>query len=244
MAGIDAYTVLMLHCDGADASTTFVDSSSGAKTMTANANAQIDTAQSKFGGASGLFDGAGDSVTTPDSADWDFGSNPFTIDFWVRHAATTSIDYVYSWSSSSGWIMGYAKGATLKLRIYDDGSIAVQSSATWEPVVDTWYHVAFVRNGNNFYMFIDGVQLGTTQDVTGITFDGHASAALAVGGDNGNLGTFNGWMDEVRISKGIARWTSDFTPPAAAYSADAPSINTWFRGGIALQDRSTGLIIL
>ena len=185
--------------------------------MTAVANAQIDTAQSKFGGASGLFDGAADAVTTPDSADWDFGTSPFTIDFWVRHAATTSIDYIYSWSASDGWIMGYAKGATLKLRVYYDGS-TVQSSTTWEPNLDQWYHLAFVRDGNNFYFFVDGTQLGTTQDVTGITFDGHASVALAVGGDNGNLGTFNGWMDEVRISKGVARWTANFTPPTAAYS--------------------------
>ena len=75
---------LLLHFDGADGSTTFTDSSLTPKTFTANGDAQIDTADSKFSGASGLFDGTDDYITTPDSADFVLGSEDFTIDLWFN----------------------------------------------------------------------------------------------------------------------------------------------------------------
>ena len=86
MSGWDNYTKLLLHFDGTDGSTTFVDSSPSGKTVTAVGNAQIDTAQYKFGGASGLFDGNGDYLSVPDSDDWYFGTGDFTIDAWARFA--------------------------------------------------------------------------------------------------------------------------------------------------------------
>src|SRR3989338_6322305 len=85
----DSYTKLMLHMEGADAGTTFTDTETTPKAVTANGNAQIDTAQSKFGGASGLFDGAGDYLTIPSSSAFDFGTGNFTIDFWVRLASNS-----------------------------------------------------------------------------------------------------------------------------------------------------------
>ena len=88
-AGGGAQTVLLLHCDGTDGATTFTDSSDTSHTVTANGNAQIDTDQSKFGGASGLFDGTGDYLSIPDSADWDFGTGDWTIDFLIRFNAIT-----------------------------------------------------------------------------------------------------------------------------------------------------------
>src|SRR3990167_5725818 len=75
----DSYTQLLLHCDGVDAATTFTDEIG--KAVTANGNAQIDTAQKKFGTASGLFDGTGDYLSLADSDDWNFGAGDFTIDF-------------------------------------------------------------------------------------------------------------------------------------------------------------------
>src|SRR3990167_4126243 len=80
-----ANTQLLLHCDGTDASTTFTDSGNTVHTVTANNSAQIDTAQKKFGTASGLFASAtSDNLSVPDHADWDFGTSDFTIDFWFR----------------------------------------------------------------------------------------------------------------------------------------------------------------
>jgi hypothetical protein len=100
-----ANVVLLMGFEGADASTTFVDESSVGRTMTAIGNAQIDTAQFKFGAASGLFDGSGDVVTAADSADWDFGSGDFTIEMFVRHSVNASQGYVeqYTGGGNRSW---------------------------------------------------------------------------------------------------------------------------------------------
>jgi hypothetical protein len=84
---IDTYTVLLLHGDGTDASTTITDSETTPKAVTAADDAQIDTAQLKYGSGSILFDGTGDYLTTADHADWYMADGKFTIDFWVRFAA-------------------------------------------------------------------------------------------------------------------------------------------------------------
>ncbi|MFA5340611.1 MAG: hypothetical protein WC332_02425, partial [Clostridia bacterium] len=91
--GIDTYTVLMLHGDGADASTTITDSETvgAAKAITAVGNAQLDTAYKKFGSAAVLFDGTGDYLTTPDHADWYFAAAPFTIDAWIYFGGTGNL---------------------------------------------------------------------------------------------------------------------------------------------------------
>ena len=218
MAGIDTYTKLILHCDGADASTTFTDSSTAqaAKTQTAAGNSQIDTAQSKFGGASGLFDGTGDYVTSPDSADWDFGTADFTVDMWVRFAAITAThDLVARVVNTAGTINFKLKMSATALAIVFGG--ATPKSEAWSPVIDTWYHIAVTRSGTDLQFWVDGTQLGTaTTNSTDISY----SETLSIGGDfENNIEYLNGWIDELRISKGIARWTGDFTPPTAAYSA-------------------------
>jgi hypothetical protein len=224
MAGIDSYTKLMLHCDGSDASTTFTDSELTPKTMTAVGNAQIDTAQSKFGGASGLFDGTGDYLTVPDSADWVLGTGDFTIDFWVRfNALPTNGNWVAFYEQDSG-------GSTRVLfDIYNDAGtyqpdflqggtdVFVNSSGL---STNTWYHIALVRSGNSIYFFQDGVQQGATQTFSDSISDW--TSVLRIGHDTnaGHPSQLNGWLDEYRISVGIARWTANFTPPTAAYSVD------------------------
>ena len=96
----DSYTKLMLHMEGSDGSTTFTDEIG--KAVTANGNAQIDTAQKKFGAASGLFDGTGDYLTLANSNDWSFGSGDFTIDFWVNHATTPTSSVVINYYTAGG----------------------------------------------------------------------------------------------------------------------------------------------
>src|SRR3990167_11367752 len=227
--GADEYTVLLLHCDGADASTTFSDSSPSNKTVTANGNAQIDTAQSKFGGASGLFDGTGDYLTVPDSADWNFAGGDFTIDFqarWADQSGTTVL--CASWddfasAADKGWRFRLTAADALSFDYTTNGSTEVSASfGTWSPSINTWYHIALIRSGTDLKCFIDGVQQGSTYNIsTDSIFN--AAELLFVGAVNnsstGATGFHNGWFDEFRISKGIARWTANFTPPADAYSS-------------------------
>jgi hypothetical protein len=219
MAGIDSFTMLLLHCDGTDASTTFTDSSTDGvnspHTMTANGNAQIDTAQSKFGTASGLFDGTGDYVDATSSADFGFGTGDFTFDFWIRFATVADTHYFISRTGGSQFIFWF-NGSNLFL--YNGASNFLSNA--WSPSANTWYHLEWDRSGSNNYMFIDGVQQGaTTSDST----DYGASGTLSV--SNVTTSSVNGWMDEVRISKGIARHTANFTPESSAYSVASTSTN-------------------
>ena len=99
-AAIDSYTKLLIHGDSISDATGKTVVANGnvsvadaGKPVTANDNAQIDTAQSKFDGTSGLFDGLGDYLTVPDSDDWNFESEDFTIDLWVRFNSLPSVDY-------------------------------------------------------------------------------------------------------------------------------------------------------
>lgn len=212
---LDASQKLLLHMNGTDGSTTFTDSSSSAKTITANGDAQIDTAQSKFGGASGLFDGTGDYLSVADSEDWYFGTGDFTIDFWVRFNGTPSASGFLGQhvDSSNFWTLSY--GTTgIHLLAWSGGVLQFSHIWTWTPSADTWYHIAAVRNGTNFYAFIDGTSLGTK---TGSNPMPDITAALTIA-DNISYNSLNGWMDELRILKGTAAWTSNFTPPTSEYT--------------------------
>ena len=229
--GFDSYTKLLLHCDGTDGSTSFPDAT-GKHTITAKDNAQVDTAQKKFGTASALLDGTADYLEIPDSPDWDLGTGDFTIDCWVRFADTAtgticarvSGNYFY-WSreGSSGW------------RFRDFGG-SIDFSRTFANSINTWYHMAIVRSGNDFKMYVDGTQIGTTYTSSATMID--RTAELDIGHMTENAGyALNGHIDEFRYSKGIARWTSNFTPPSSAYEED--TVQGEFHVKVPTVDNST-----
>jgi len=208
----DSYTVLMLHCDGTDGSTSFPDASNSPKTVTANGNAQVDTAQFKFPTGSYLGDGVGDYLSVPDSVDFDFPAD-FTIDFWLRFNTVASVSLVdKQYTSANGYLL---EATATALVLFNSGGIVM--TAAWTPSTNTWYHVALVRSGTTMQMYIDGSQIGVNTTIT-TDFSGTTNA-LAIGADltDGGLLSLDGWIDEFRISKGIARWTSNFTPPTEPY---------------------------
>lgn len=227
MAVDDSYTKVLLHMDGADGSTTFTDESG--KTWTAAGNAQIDTAQSKFGGASGLFDG-NDWISSGDSADWrlDDGSNvnQWTIELWVRFNALQNGGFAQqALNNQNNWNFTFSAdgvgGWRLAWRITSGGSEIVNILNAWSGVTtNTWYHVALVKNGTSGYMmFVNGNQIGSTQTNTNVIPDLAAQIEIGKWKDFFNFDYYlNGWIDEFRISKGIARWTANFTPPTAPYA--------------------------
>ena len=88
-----------------------------------------------------------------------------------------------------------------------------------------WYHIAVVRNGINFYIFVNGVSQSLTVNTPIGTNDvGNVDSTLYVGGLAPSSFYFNAWIDELRISKGIARWTTNFTPPSAPYDSQTPGV--------------------
>jgi len=216
----DSYTKLLLHCDGTNTSTSFPDAATG-KTVTAVGSAQVSTAQKTFGTGSALFDGSGDYLSVADHADWDFGSGDWTVDFRVRFNTSASVGVLVnqfdSTANQRSWIIYYSGSGNLVFLGSTAGTSSnVVDSSAWTPTNGVWYHIAVVRSGNNMYKFVDGTQIGTTDDVTGITLF-NSSAILAVGSNSEGGQSFDGWIDELRISKGIARWTTTFTPPTLPY---------------------------
>lgn len=206
---------LLCHLDGTNGSTTFTDSSLFVRTMTPSGNAQISTAQSKFGGASGLFDGTGDFVTVPDDSAWNFGTGDFTVAFWLR-AGTVNDNraLVGSIDTTEGWII-FINGGPMRFSYYAGGSAQNDLSGATSLTADTWYHVQFVRSGTAFKLYLNGVQDGSITDSTNILKN---AVGLLIGRWTGFTGRdYNGYIDDLQILN-YALHTSGFTPPASAYS--------------------------
>lgn len=223
----DPNTVLLLHANGTDTSTTFIDSSQYGHVLTAHGDAQIDTSWSKFGGASALFDGSGDYISALDSADWNFGAGDFTIDGWMRFNSVVADErpLCSQWQAGArNFRLGYNPFVGgINFEYSTDG---VNQSGTvrkaWVPLTATDYHVAFVRFGNIARCFINGTQIGTDGTIVGTLFDAACPLAIGMVDPPAPAGTQNGWIDELRISKGVARWTSNFTPPTSPYPDPSP----------------------
>ena len=217
-----ANVALLCHFDGTDGSTDFVDNSPSPKTLTAFGNAQIDTAQSKFGGASGLFDGSGDWVSTPANAAFNFGSGDFCIEGFVRPASVASrrlicgqLDADTTEVSTSVIVEMMATG-NLRSYAFSGTTLIWNLSGSASMEVDTWHHIAVTRSGTNVRIFLDGALDGIAADVSAAVNSSGSSFSLGRGGEFNNLYWF-GHLDEFRVTKGVARYTDDFTPPAAAF---------------------------
>jgi hypothetical protein len=221
--GANGDTRSLLHLDGTDGATTITDETGRA--WTASGNAQIDTAQSKFGGSSLLLDGTGDYITTASSTDLNLGSSDFTVDFWFQcTAAGGTMQRLCGRRLSSGLVADMEFSVERTTANVIRGGIGMGS--TFESVSSTtqftnalntgWHHCAFVRDGSTLRLFIDGVQ-EATEAITGAA--NTVSADLGVGSQGGLVtNPWTGWIDEFRLSVGVARWTSNFTPPTSAYN--------------------------
>ena len=228
--GIDEYAKLLLHGDGVNGSTTIVDSEITPKSVTAVGSAHLEL-NPKIGSGCAKFNGLTSYLSIPDSADWAFGSGDFTIELCFNLATVGDSAMIYDqWVTGGGGNdhISLQWNANGYLRFYnrlDAGGYNVDFHApAWTPVANTWYHLAVVRNGNNWYMFVDGVSqsLTLTAGSWSCTLS-NLSAPITIGAGvySGVPYPINGCLDEVRISKGIARWTSSFTPSTIPYTADS-----------------------
>lgn len=213
-----AKVVALLHMDGTNASTTIIDSSASPKNFTAN-GAQISTAQSKFGGASAVFDGSSYFINSADNADWDLGTGDFTMEAWIRTntvAAGQGLIVARQEGGSNHVIQFRRNGSDIDFITRDTGGanlLVVTASAAIS--ANTWHHVAASRNGSTLRLFVDGdlKNSGTISNTL------NCSEALTIGAlyDGIYSSYFNGYIDDVRITKSIGRYTASFTPPIAAF---------------------------
>ena len=224
--GNDSYTKYLVSSNTSNASTTFTDTSVGGSTHTITAGGDVQhlTAQKKFGTSSIYFDGTGDQLTIPDP-NWVWRSADWTIDFWIRVPSDTGGN-VWNQSDTSGYgkFRGGPSGTdNFYLNSFANSSVNESVTTTGGALTDdTWHHVAEVmEGGTGMVIYIDGVSRGTG---TFTNMDTMAGGPFRIGNEDYEGGQFfKGWIDEFRVSIGIRRWTTGFTPPTAAYSAESVS---------------------
>lgn len=214
---------LLLPMDGDDGSLVFLDYSQYNQVTAASGNAHIEVDQSKFGGASVYLDGNGDYLTVTANVGLELTTGDFTIEGWIRPASVTG-DHVIIMRGASN----VSSGNDLQYAIYTSGSNLVcrpyASTTDYNFVIGTvavnnWYHFAFVRKNDTFMGFLDGAKSANTKTITTL-LNQNAAWNVYIGDMNigGTHAYFNGYIDDIRITKGVARYVANFTPPAAAYS--------------------------
>ncbi len=216
----DAFTKFLSHFDGSDADQGNQTGEIG-KTITTVGTAQLDTAQKKFGTASLLLDGNSDFATLLDSVEWFFDEGAFTIDFWVRFSTIQLCGFWMQYVSGTESIRFYHTGIALKLTVRTGGGETDISNA-WVPSINTDYHVELSRDSSdNTRMFINGSQIGSTSTSDYTVPDFSAIAEIGRHFSDPTSSYVDGWIEEYRVSKGVARHTANFTPETSAYSATA-----------------------
>lgn len=210
---------LLLHLDGTNGSTTFTDTSSSPKTLTAVGSAQISTAEAQFGQSLLLNtdNSYANYLTTPDNAGFQMSTGNFTLEAWIYLISKprNTAGILCSGSASFGDNGGY---------FVVDSSNRIQFGlpgfAVFGGTISTgqWYHVAGTRSGTTTRIFIDGTLTSTgTSDSNNYNFSKDNLLIGRNGWDGSGSQAFHGYIDEVRITKGVARYTATFTPPTAAF---------------------------
>jgi len=186
------------------------DLSISAHTLTSGSGLVLDTSVFRFGASSVDLRGAtvNDYVTSADNADWDLGASPFTIDCWFRFGTDVDTSFVSQCEDTGNqiaWNLDFeTTGNTIRFRWTTDGSTVQTISGAFTPATNQWYHIVVQRDEvNDIRIFIDGQQIavGNTTD----TFH-NSTGDLRVGVAADDGGAPQGWFDEVRITKGVARY--------------------------------------
>lgn len=201
-------TVSLLHFDGD------ITDGSG-RVWTAYGGATTSTTQKKFGSGALYLNGSSDYLTTPNNADFNFSTGDFTIDCWLYPTSINSLNAVFDkYDASNGtWQVAISSG---KMNIYIRRATPLNyTSSLTSLTLNAWNHCAWVRNNGTIYLYLNGINVGSVSAT-----DNLDSTCIVTIGRQGNQSSyyFPGYIDEMRVSKGIARWTSNFTPPAAPAS--------------------------
>lgn len=222
---LTSITNTQLLIDGTNAGV--IDSSRNINLYTLG-NAQSRTNIKKFNEGSIYFDGSGDYLVAAGATSsylYSFGAADFTVEFWVYFNSTSGfVPIVANGLGVAGGTPTYESNWSIFMNIgnlYMTKYVAgVQTDYTfaWSPSTSQWYHVAIARSGTSLRAFIDGTQIGTTQtsslSFSGATNNPGFSIGRLLTGINGSVSSFlNGYIDELRITKGVARYTANFTAP-------------------------------
>ncbi len=213
---IDANVSVLIKSDTTNGSTTFTDSSNYGIAITGNGGISHSTATAKFGSSSIYFDGSNDYFSFASSSYLALG-NSFTIDMWIKPTIQSAISgALISHDTYTAALRGPHNGGT-SIHIYlgnyggSGGNFNIANDGNW-------HHLAWVRNASNDKIYLDGTLVLTKTTGTSWSSNSGLKIGFASTGQWGCCSNyFKGYMDEIRISKGVQRWTSNFTPPTSPY---------------------------
>jgi hypothetical protein len=177
-------------------------------------DAKVSTTQYKYGTASMYFDGTGDWLDVVENPIQRIGTGDFTIETWVY--TTTDTGYIFSkgFGAANGYA-GWIQTGNVRIRFYDASGTQTNIITTSNPIsTNTWYHIAFVRSSNTVTIYVNG------NSVSNGSFSGdiNSTSKLRIGANWDTAPVpLNGYLDDFRITRGYARYTSNFTPPTSAF---------------------------
>ncbi len=224
----------LLPFDGTNGATSTTDSSNSNHTVTFGGDAEISTAQSKFGGSSLSLDGNGDYVELPQSTN-NLQLLDFTVECWFRFNSGAGSNTMGIWGSYYTTPTGKGLWMTHHPPVGDQLYFQVHyGSSNWAYLNwnqgtrtalsnNTWYHAAVTRQGSTWRMFLNG-SLEDSMTLNSNVTDSGSTTRLGTAGPS-DVSYLNGFIDDFRITKGLARYTSNFTPPTSAHLTSAGDVN-------------------
>ena len=192
----------------------------GGKSITSYGNAALETDQAKFGSSSLFLDGVDDYLSIAANNDFGFGTDDFTIETWVYKTASSGSETILDFRAGAGTDNAVALGVQgLDPYVYIDGAYRIQLSGSI--TTNAWNHIAYVRNGTTGTLYVNGTSIGSWTDNT----DYGVAKPLIIGSVyTGTASYWDGYLDEVRISKGVARYNANFVPSLSEFTSDTDTV--------------------
>lgn len=217
---------LLLKMEGSNNSTSFSDSSSGNRTVTAQGGAIISTSQSKFGASAAYFDGSGDWLQAATTTDLDLSSNDFVFEMWL-YPTSTSRQAIFHWSRGYDWslaldfqnqrVCAWAGSSGSSWNLIESDSSAGHTSTSLS--LNTWHHVAYVRSGTTFNVYINGTRELNLTGKSGSIAQSNTARAIGDWFTSSAMSQWTGYIDEFRVTIGSDRGFtgSTITVPTSSY---------------------------
>ena len=217
---VDAYwSSVSLRLTGDD----LYDHSNNHSTVTVAGNTIIVSTNKKYGTGSIYFDGTGDYLSIPHSTGQEFGSGNFTIEFWGYPVNLNTSHWVSQWNSSTGLNFAVFNNSGVFSFAYTTNNSTVNIlSSTVTVALNSWTYFTVVRSNSSLLFFVNGALTATTS-ISGTLYSG--TAALEVGRNGDGVQYFTGYIDDLRITKGVARYNAAFTPPSASLPTVAMTLS-------------------
>ncbi|MGE5416356.1 MAG: Ig-like domain-containing protein [Acidobacteriota bacterium] len=204
---------LLMHMEGENGQQVINDEKGHTVTAT---GAVTSTADKKFGSSSAFFNSSTDKLMIPYNSDFAFGSGDFTVDTWVKFNSLTNTDFFrIEDASGNPLFLAYYYAAQNTINYYiNNGTYIGSQYNNWSPVTNRWYHVAFVRYGTRWSVYIDGQEVNS--GISSATVITSNATKVRIMSDNRSGRCY---LDEFRVCKGVAKWTSSFDPPTGPYES-------------------------